>query len=549
MGEDRTIPTCKRLLLSALASAGVAVASPAAAAEENLPAYVRARAADADGAVDAAARYYALALAARPGSEVVAIRAYREGLASGDLALARRSLAVLSRAGVAPPDAAVLEFADAVVARQPDRASGAVETLGEGPLDFLQPVLAAWLALDRGDPAAALQFASREGDALDRRYASENHALILLASGRTAEGLVAVQAQLGTLQEDQQFRLAAAALLAGKGKRDAARALLTGEDPVLALYRQRLGRGAKGDARFGASRFLTRVAKDLASEETASLAIALARAALVLDPRYDGARIALADALSLEGADAKAHQALAAISAGSPFAREGRAAEATVLARAGEEDAAIAAATALSSGADSSGEDARRLGDLLAEESRFGEAAAAYATALDREGEPADWTLLLQRGAALEQAGRWDEALPVLRRAVEVAPAEPLALNYLGYAQVERNVNLPAAIAMLEQARQLAPEDLNVADSLGWAYYRQGNAARALPLLEQAARAHEVSGTVQEHLGDVLWRLGRRYEARYAWSAARLDADPSKDAQLAEKVLQGLPAASASPRS
>lgn len=36
-GEGRTIPTCKRLLLSAVASAGVAVASPAAAAEENLP--------------------------------------------------------------------------------------------------------------------------------------------------------------------------------------------------------------------------------------------------------------------------------------------------------------------------------------------------------------------------------------------------------------------------------------------------------------------------------------------------------------------------------
>ena len=480
---------------------------------------------------------------------MVAIRAYREGLASGDLALARRSLAVLTRAGVAPPDAAVLEFADALVARHPDHAAAAVQKLGDSPLDFLQPVLAAWLAVDAKNPAVALQLAAREGDALDRRYASENHALILLSTGRTAEGLAALHAQLGALQEDQQFRLAAASLLAGQGKRDAARALLAGRDPALALHAKRLGRGSKGDARFGASRFLVRVANDLASEETAPLAIALARAALILDPAFDGARIALAEALSQDGADAKARQALTAIPPTSPFAREARSAEVTVLARAGEEEAAVRAATALSSGPGASGEDARRLGDLLTERARFTEAAAAYATAIDREGEPPDWSLLLQRGAALEQAGRWDEALPALRRAVEIAPTEPLALNYLGYAQVERNENLAAAVAMLEQAHRLAPEDLNIADSLGWAYFRQGNAARALPLLEEAARANDVSGTVQEHLGDVLWRLGRRYEARYAWSAARLDADEPMDARLTEKVSRGLPATGATPRS
>ncbi|MCC2975992.1 tetratricopeptide repeat protein [Sphingomonas sp. PL-96] len=473
---------------------------------------------------------------------MVAIRAYREGLASGDMALARRSLAVLEQAGVAPPDAAVLAFADALAAGDRDRAGRALESLGEGPLDFLQPVLAAWLAVDAGDAATALGLQDEEGDALDRRYASENHALILLATGRTAEGLAAVRAQLGALDPDPQFRMAAASLLAGRGKRDAAQTLLAGEDPVVSLYRARLGRGAKGNARFGASRFLVRVARDLASGETAPLAITLARSALILDRGYDRARIELADALLSEGAGPKARMALAGVSPDSPFAREARGAEIAVLAQDGQEDAAIQAATALSASKGASGEDARLLGDLLAEQARFAEAATAYHTAIEREGEPADWTLLLKQGAALEQAGRWSDAVAVLQQAVQIAPAEPLALNYLGYAQVERGENLPAATAMLEQAHRLAPEDPNIADSLGWAYYRQGSPARALPLLEQAARAENVSGTVQEHVGDVLWRLGRRYEARYAWSAAQLDADEAMAVRLTDKLARGLSA-------
>jgi tetratricopeptide (TPR) repeat protein len=516
----------------------------AAAAEENLPAYVRARAADADGKVDEAARYYALALAAQPGSEVVAIRAYREGLASGDMALARTSAQVLARAGVVPADATLLEFADALASRRRDRAAAALEGLGDGPFDFMRPVLAAWLAVDGRDSAAALQLGTAGGDALDRRYASENHALILFAMGRTAEGLTAIQAQLGGLRGDAQLRFAAASLLAGRGKFDAAKALLAGDDPAVVSYRQRLGRGAKGDARFGASRFLVRVAIDMTSEETAPLGIVLARAALVLDPGYDRARIALADALSQEGANAKAREALAAVPAKSPFAREARVAEVAVLARAGEKEAAVAAGTALSSGAGGGGDDARRLADLLTEQGRFDEAAANYAVAIEREGEPADWTLLLQRGAALEQAGRWDEALPVLHQAVRIAPEEPLALNYLGYAQVERNQNMPAAVALLEQAHRLAPEDLNIADSLGWGYYRKGDSVRALPLLQEAASTNDASGTVQEHLGDVLWALGRRYEARYAWSAARLDVeDEAMEARLADKLARGMAAA------
>ncbi|MEI9926782.1 MAG: hypothetical protein WDN44_02570 [Sphingomonas sp.] len=73
-----------------------------------------------------------------------------------------------------------------------------------------------------------------------------------------------------------------------------------------------------------------------------------------------------------------------------------------------------------------------------------------------------------------------------LRRAVALAPDEPEALNALGYAQLEHGADLAGAQALLEHASRLKPDDAAIADSLARAYYRRGDVARALPLLERA---------------------------------------------------------------
>ncbi len=156
-----------------------------------------------------------------------------------------------------------------------------------------------------------------------------------------------------------------------------------------------------------------------------------------------------------------------------------------------------------------------------------------------RQGQGADWTLYLQRGAALDQSGDWTGALPMLRRAVELAPQEPVALNYLGYAQVDHGENVAEATRMLERAHALAPKDPAIADSLGWARYRAGNLTAALPLIEGAARQAPDDVEINEHLGDVYWATGRRVEARYAWAAASVAADGADAQRLASKLADG----------
>ncbi|MGC6547690.1 tetratricopeptide repeat protein, partial [Escherichia coli] len=75
----------------------------------------------------------------------------------------------------------------------------------------------------------------------------------------------------------------------------------------------------------------------------------------------------------------------------------------------------------------------------------------------------------LDRGLALERAGRWDQALPELRKAAAIAPNRAEMLRTLGAAMITHGGNSAEALRLLERARQIAPEDTEVADALGWA--------------------------------------------------------------------------------
>ena len=67
-----------------------------------------------------------------------------------------------------------------------------------------------------------------------------------------------------------------------------------------------------------------------------------------------------------------------------------------------------------------------------------------------------------------------------------------------------------------------------------------GLEARALPLFERAVRGQPADVTINEHLGDAYWKTGRRYEARYAWRAAAVNAEGEDKARLTAKIENGL---------
>ena len=193
----------------------------------------------------------------------------------------------------------------------------------------------------------------------------------------------------------------------------------------------------------------------------------------------------------------------------------------------------------------------QRLGDVLQSMKRHSEAADAYgrAAALVQaqklDGEL--WSLLLLRASALEDANRWPEARANLQQALTLAPDQPLLLNFLGYGKLERGEDLDAAEAMIRKASELAPDEASIIDSLGWAEFKRGKVDDAIATLQRAAGKDPAQAEIQEHLGDALYRSGRRYEARFAWRAALVTAEDDVATRVNAKLASGLTPADAAP--
>ena len=141
----------------------------------------------------------------------------------------------------------------------------------------------------------------------------------------------------------------------------------------------------------------------------------------------------------------------------------------------------------------------------------------------------------------------WPEARASLQQSLAISPDQPLLLNFMGYAKLEKGEDLDSAEAMIRKASELAPDDASITDSLGWAQFKRGKVADAIATLQKAAEKDPDQAEIQEHLGDALFKSGRRYEARFAWNAALVTAEDDIAVRVKEKLAAGLTAANAAP--
>ena len=560
MEEAPITRTCKLLLLATAALAPLAAAQASVDEQSALAAYVRARLADSVGASDQAVRSYATALSLAPDNETLAARALDQGLAAGDRPLALAAARALEKSGKLKVDGRLLLLSEALRTRDWKSARLQTDRIEEDEVfAFLAPLLRAWIAQGsgKGDPLALL--ADLKDNPLAAAYAGEQKALLLLAEGRSEEGVAALLEELDDAgARAPRLRIAAAGQLARKSDRKRALALLEGDSEALVAARAALSAGGRlrgeiGSPSAGIAELFIRIALDLDNQEVPTLALDFARLATFLDSGNSETWIVTSQLLAGAGQHEGALAALDRIPAGDPFTGSAENSRIDLLVAAGRTEEALTRARAETDARPDSAPAWARLGDLLSRLERPGDAADAYgrSLALLRSSGPGaesrEWPVLLLQGSALVEAGRWAEGKSALQASYRLAPEQAIVLNYLGYSQLERRENVAEAERLIREASRLQPDNAAITDSLGWAHYLRGDLPKAIELLERASRGQPADAAINEHLGDAYFKAGRRFEARYAWQAALVHAEGKVANRLRTKVDGGLTAETAAP--
>ncbi|HWN07442.1 MAG TPA: tetratricopeptide repeat protein [Steroidobacteraceae bacterium] len=128
-------------------------------------------------------------------------------------------------------------------------------------------------------------------------------------------------------------------------------------------------------------------------------------------------------------------------------------------------------------------------------------------------------SLLLARAFLLERLDRVAEAVADMRKVAQHRPADPTALNALGYTLVDRTRSVEEGTKLIERAIAEKPDSYAIQDSMGWALVQAGRLDEGKAWLDKAWTGSE-DPEVAAHLGETLWRMGRTAEAKKLWDEA-----------------------------
>ncbi|KAF1688353.1 hypothetical protein CR938_10500 [Pseudoxanthomonas taiwanensis] len=518
-------------------------AAPAPAGDIPLEPLLAAEFALQSGQLADAARWYLEAAEAEAGDAVLAERATRVAMLANEDARARRALRLWRKRA---PGALAVRGADAALAlregrlsyarrelrtllrspdprgwqyaysalrsgRDPERVARVLGDLVEaGAIPDRLPVWQAFghLALRLDDPGLAERFV----EAVVRRFPEEPGVAIMRAgqlhqAGRTGEArALLAQVEPRAAAEPELRAMLAMTYEAMRAPGDAARVMAMGPQDTRS-YELRASLLARAEDTAGLEALYRELGEDGAHPDPARrlllgrLAEFLRRPAEAVEwyrgvpggPERNEARIRIAVAL---------HEL-------------GRRTEAYAEARALQDDAA-ADPMARRNAYLLEAELRQRDGDGAGEVEALGRGLAAF---------PDDVELLYARALAWERQDRIDRAEADLRRLLVVDPENVAALNALGYTLADRTERYQEALELIDRARVAEPDNAAIVDSHGWVLYRLGRHQEALVELRRAWGLLK-DPEIGVHLGEVLWVLGRRDEARrYFEEARQLDPD------------------------
>lgn len=139
-----------------------------------------------------------------------------------------------------------------------------------------------------------------------------------------------------------------------------------------------------------------------------------------------------------------------------------------------------------------------------------------------------------------------EEGLGLMRKLLADQPDSTSMMNNFGFTLIDTHQTqeeLDEGFRLLKQAIRLTPDEPNLLDSIGWAYYQYGDYREANRFIVMALEAYEpfAHWELSDHMGDIQWRLGDQEAARLHWRNALAAFPPATSAaKLESKLKNGL---------
>ena len=120
-------------------------------------------------------------------------------------------------------------------------------------------------------------------------------------------------------------------------------------------------------------------------------------------------------------------------------------------------------------------------------------------------------------GQACDRAGHSEACERQIERYLAANPNSGEALNYLAYMWADQGRNLDRAMDYVTKALKMDPDNGAYLDTLGWIYFKKGDAASAVTYLTRAVKREGDAPAIMEHLGDAWYALKKRDKAVSLW--------------------------------
>lgn len=181
------------------------------------------------------------------------------------------------------------------------------------------------------------------------------------------------------------------------------------------------------------------------------------------------------------------------------------------------------------------------LGMLSMREQKLDEASKHFSNVLEKK--PLDATARYFLAMVDDQTGAYPLAIANYRELVTQQPDNALFLNALAWDLVDHAQKADEALPFAEKAKQLAPKDPRVADTLGWIYYQKGVYKSAVAQLESAVSPEgKLSGEdlsrVRYHLAMAYFKAGDRSHGESFLAETLRSAPNLPEAKLAVQIRE-----------